>query len=182
MYYLISILLGLIPEVLYFTLFLIYTKSIKKRKILLFILIGIAYFICLLIQQYRILNYLILLFLIYIILKILYRNGTQIIDIFIISLSYLYLIIISIIPILFLRDNLSNYYFLYIIDRVLLFLPFLSRNKFNILYKKYCSLWNRNDNIKKPIKSITLRNISLILLNLIILVSNIILISIIKLL
>ena len=44
MYYLLSIVLGLIPEVLYFTLFLSYTKNLKGKKIRLFVLTFILYF------------------------------------------------------------------------------------------------------------------------------------------
>ena len=46
MYYLVSILFGLIPEVLYFTLFITYTKNIKEKRIKLILLISIAYFLC----------------------------------------------------------------------------------------------------------------------------------------
>lgn len=180
MYYVISIILGLLPEVLYFTLFLIYTKDLKEKKLKLFALISIAYFICLLIQQLNILYYIILLALIYAILKLLYKNKTQITDIFIIGISYLWLAILSALLLLLLDENYTNYYYMYIVDRILLFLPFIFRNKFNTIYKKYYSLWNRNDNEKRPIKSITLRNISLILLNSLIFFLNITIINIVN--
>lgn len=163
MYYILSILLGLIPEVLYFTLFITYTKNIKEKRVKLFLLISVAYFLCILIQQWQVLYYMLLIVLTYLSMKLLYKNKVQIIDVFIISLSSLYLAILSAILLIFLNDN--NFVFLSIIDRILLFLPFIFRNKFNILYKKYCKMWNRNDAEKRPIKSITLRNISLILLN-----------------
>lgn len=181
MYYIISILLGLLPEVLYFTMFLVYTKNLKEKKIKLFLLISIAYFICLLLQQYKTLYYLFFLFSIYIILKLLYKNKTQIIDIFIISLTFLYLIILSLISSFILKGNYENlilYYFLYIINRIMIFIPFIFKDKFNILYKRYCELWNRNDKIKRPLKSITLRNISLIMLNVSIFLLNIVIINI----
>ena len=79
-----------------------------------------------------------------------------------------------------LKEDTSNYYYLYVIDRFLLFMPFIFKNKFNVIYKKYCNLWNRNDKEKRPIKSITLRNISLILLNSFIFIANITIINIIK--
>lgn len=180
MYYILSILLGLIPEVLYFTLFITYTKNIKEKRIKLFLLIGIAYFLCILIQQLQILFYLVLIFAIYLSLKILYKRKTQIIDIFIISVAYFWVIILSFFLIFLVKKDLSNYMIIYFIERFLLFTPFVFKNKFNIIYKKYCSLWNRNDKEKRPIKSITLRNISLILLNSFIFFINIAIINIIN--
>lgn len=162
---LISILFGLIPEVLFFTLFITCAKGIKKKRIKLFLLMSIAYIICMFIKRYEVFYYCLFVVLIYIILKILYGNKTQIIDIFIINLGFNYVCITSYICFLFLEKDLSNYYYLYIIERIILFCIFIFRKSFNSLYKKYCALWNRNDNIKRPIKSITLRNISLITLN-----------------
>lgn len=180
MYYLISILFGLIPEVLYFTLFLIYTKNIKEKRIKLFLLISIAYFLCMLVQQYNVIYYILLIALVYIIMKILYKNKTQIIDVFVFSLSTVYLTLLSYLGFILFNDDLSNYYTLYTIARILLFVPFIFKNKFNLLYKKYCKLWNRNDKEKRPIKSITLRNISLIIINIVIFFMNVYAISIIK--
>ena len=168
-----SILLGLIPETLFFTFFLIYTKNIKEKKLKLFILIIISYILCMFIQRYKIIYYVLLIILIYIISKILYKEKTQIIDVFVIATMYLYLTITSIICFSFVKEDFSNYYILAIINRLLLLIPFIFKNKFKLIYKKYCSLWNRNDNIDRPIKSITLRNISLILLSLLIFIVNI---------
>lgn len=180
MYYLISILFGLIPEVLYFTLFITYTKNIKEKRIKLFLLISIAYFLCMLIIQYEIIYYILFIVCVYAILKILYKDKTQIIDIFVFSLSTIYLTLLSYLGFIFFNDDLSNYYTLYIIARILLFVPFIFKSKFNTLYKRYCKLWNRNDKEKRPIKSITLRNISLIIVNIVIFFMNIYAISIIK--
>lgn len=180
MYYVLSVLLGLIPEVLYFTLFISYTKNIKEKRVKLFLLISVAYFLCMLIQQYKLMYYMLLIVLMYFIAKILYRRKVQIIDFFVFSISAIYLTILSYICFLFLKKDLSNYYFLYFIDRVILYLPFIFKNKFNIIYKKYCKLWNRNDNEKRTIKSITLRNISLIIINIAIILMNILAYSIIN--
>ena len=174
MKFLMSFILGLLPEVLFFTLFLISTKNIKTKKIRLFISISIIYLILVLFQNYQIINYIAFLFLIYLALKILYGKETQIIDFFIFSISYIYVFIISYICFRFVNNNLENYWTLFIIDRILLFIPFIFKNKLNLLYKKYCSLWNRNYQKKQPIKSITLRNISLISLNIFIFLCNIV--------
>lgn len=178
MYYTIGIILGLIPEVLYFTLFLVYTKHIKEKRIKLFLLIALAYTLTIFIKQYILLYYLAFIVLVYISLKFLYKEKTQIIDIFIIVYLFFYLSLVSFICFLFMKEDKSNYYILYIIDRILLYIPFIWKTKFNNLYKKYCKLWNRNDKEKRPIKSITLRNVSLIAINFIIIFMNIYMISI----
>ncbi len=170
---LMSIILGLLPEVLYFTIFLIYTKNIKEKRLKLCILISIAYALCMFIQRYKLIYYILFIVLVYIILKILYKDKTQIIDIFTFSFSTIYMTLLSYICFIFLDKDYNNYYLLMTLDRIFLFLPFIFKNKFNNIYRKYCSLWNRNDNIKRPIKSITLRNISLITINIAIFLMNI---------
>ena len=76
MYYLVSILLGMIPEVLYFTLFLIYTKDLKDKKFRLFGLISIAYIINIVLCDYNVIYNVIFIFLVYLILKLLYKKKT----------------------------------------------------------------------------------------------------------
>lgn len=173
---LISVVLGLLPEVLYFTMFLICTKDIKEKRIKLGLLISIAYVLCMFIQKYKVIYYVLFIALVYAILKLLYKEKTQIIDIFVISISTIPLTLLSLIY--FGINKYFNYYVLLIFNRILLFLPFIFNNKFNLLYKKYCSLWNRNDYVKRPIKSITLRNISLIIINLLIFIINIVIMKI----
>ena len=177
---LVSIVLGLLPEVLYFTLFLSYTKNIKEKRLRLGILIAVAYMLCMFIQRYQIIYYVGFVALVYLILKLIYKKKTQIIDVFIIEISQLYLAITTFLMFIFLKTDLSNYMLLYVINRILLFIPFIFKNKFNILYQKYCKFWNRNDKEKRPIKSITLRNTSLIILNIGIFLMNIYLGSIIN--
>ena len=178
--FILSLLLGVIPETIYTTLFLTYTKNLKEKKILLGILIAISYILCVMIIRFQILFYIVFLFIVYIILKLLYKEKTQIIDIFIIALAYLWMSILSFILMFCVKQDYSNYYLICVINKILLFMPFIWKNKFNILYKKYCSLWNRNDKVKRPIKSITLRNISLILLNSFVFFLNIAIINIVN--
>lgn len=172
MKFILSLFVGMIPEVLYFTLFLIYTKNLKEKKIKLFLLIAIAYVLCIMISRYKILYYVSFIFLIYLILKLLYRKKTQIIDIFVIMYASFYLTLLS--YLIYFAHDFTSYLICYAINRILLFAIFVFRNKFNVLYQKYCKFWNRNDSIKRPMKSITLRNISLIVINCIIFFMNII--------
>lgn len=176
--FIISLFLGMLPEVLYLTLFLIYTKNLKENKIKLGILISIIYILCIMISRYKLLYYISFIFLTYIALKILYKEKTQIIDIFIIMYGTFYLTFLSFL--VYFAKDIKSYYICYVIDRILLFSIFIFKKYFNKLYKKYCLYWNRNDNIKRPIKSITLRNISLISINCIIFIMNIICIYIIN--
>lgn len=178
--FLISLLLGMFPEVLFFTMYLIYTKNIKEKRLKLFLLISIAYILCVMIIRHQVIYYIVFLFLIYLILKILYKKKTQIIDIFIINISFAYVALISSICFSFVNNNYILYYIMLVINRVLLFLPFIFKKKFNYLYKIYCNLWNRTTDKNRPIKSITLRNISLILLNSLIFLINLATISIIN--
>lgn len=180
MRFLLGLLFGMIPEVLYFTLFLTISKNIKEKRLKLFGLLCIAYIICLLLQRCVILYYMLLIALIFISMKFLYKKKVQIVDIFLIGVSYLWLAILSFILMKFVNEDMSNYMFVYVIQRILLFIPFIFKNNFNKIYKKYYKLWNRNDKEKRPIKSITLRNVSLILLNGIIFFLNINIIQIIN--
>lgn len=165
MYYLISILFGLIPEVLFLILFVDNIKNFKGKKIKLFMMIGLTYFLCLLIKQYVILYYFLFIIFTYFIFKILYKNETELIDIFIISFATMYLTLVGFVTFLFVDNNLSNYYLMYIVNRFLLFSIFIFKNKIKNFYSKYYKFWNRNDSIKKPFKSITIRNVSLVLIN-----------------
>ncbi len=169
----ISIILGLLPEVLFFTLFLSYTKNIKEKRLRLGILISVAYVLCMFIQRYEIIYYVGFITLVYLILKLLYRKKTQIIDIFIISLAFMYIALTSALCFYFVKSDFSNYYVMLIIQKILMFVIFIFRNKFNSIYNKYCKFWNRNDEEKRPIKSITLRNVSLITLNFLIFIVNV---------
>lgn len=173
----ISLLLGMLPEVLFFTLFLVYTKDIKDKKIKLFISIMLVYILCIMINRFKTLYYVVFIFLIYLVLKLLYKKKTQIIDVFVFSLSTIYLSFVGYICSRFINDNYLVYYIMLIINRILLFVPFIFKKTFNKMYKTYCGLWNRNDKIKRPIKSITLRNISLSVLNIFIFIMNIISVS-----
>lgn len=175
-----SILLGLIPEVLYFTLSIIFFKNIKEKRGWLIFLTSIAYFLCMFIRKYQIVYYVLFIAALYGILKILYKDKVQKIDIFVISLFSIYLTVISYLCSINFKEDLSNYYILYVVDRTLLFLPFVFKNKYHKLYQLYCTLWNRNDQEKRIIKSITLRNISLIIINIAIVFMNIYAVSFIK--
>lgn len=167
-----SIFLGMLPEVIYFYLFFIYVKNIKEKRIKLFLGILISYLLCIFLAPYEIFYYVIFIVFLYATLKILYLKEIQIIDVFIVMYGISYLALLSLL--IYFAYDFKSYVVCYIINRILLFSIFIFRKHFNKLYIKYCKYWNRNDNIKRPIKSITLRNVSLIILNCIIFIINMI--------
>lgn len=168
-----SLILGMLPEVLFLTLYLIFSKNIKKNKLKLFILLILGYVTLIMLIRYKLVFYLAYIVYAYLILKILYKS--EIIDFFVTLVGYSYLTLISLICF----KLINNYYVAYIIDRFMLFIPFIFNKYFNAIYLKYKGLWNRNDIKKRKIKSLTVRNISLLLLNFVIIGLNLILIYII---
>ena len=164
--FIVSLLLGMLPEVLYFTLFLSFTKKIKTKRLKLFLLLAIGYILLIMICRYQLIFYLVYIVYSYLVLKLLYKS--EIIDFFICSMGLSYITIVGLIGYLLIGYNYVVYY---IIARIVLYFIFLFKNKLNVFYNFYKSCWNRKDNLK--IKSITLRNISLVFLNLLIIIFNI---------
>ena len=76
------LLLGQIPEAIYFALFMIFTKQLKEKRLLFTILMVVDYAILLNLLMYNIWSQIIYIFLTYINLKILYKDEAQITDIF----------------------------------------------------------------------------------------------------
>lgn len=172
LYILLTIFVGMLPEIIYFTKFMEYAKNIKEHRIKFFLLMILTYVLCILVSQYKILYYVAFIFISYLAMKLIYKEKAQIIDIFVFSIAFLYVSVSSIICFMFVREDMSNYYLISILNRLTLILPFIFKNKFHNLYSLYKSLWNRNNKINRPIKSITLRNISLICLNIFIFILN----------
>ena len=126
-----SCILGLIPECLYLTLFLIYTKNIKNKRLILFLLICISYVFLILFNNYKIFSYTFFIFFVYISLKLIYKNKAQIIDIFIINISLIYLTLIGFICSKFVINDYTIYWIMYAINRILMFIPFIFHKKMN---------------------------------------------------
>lgn len=168
---LLELFIGQVPEAIYFALFLILGKNIKNKRILFILLMVLEYFLLTRIFVYNIYFQIIYCFLTYVILKILYKNKTQITDIFLFMFSSLLLIIFSLIGYGISYFTIKNLVFASIIKDILMFLYlFLRRNKINEKYKKYYNTWNRKVNQK--VRSLTVRNISIILFNIIFYIIN----------
>lgn len=169
--FIISLFLGILPDVFYYFIYIKKIKEIKSKNILFFILIFINYIVCIMLIQHQFYLYIIQDIVMYLIIKKLYKS--QINDMFLIIFLELYMLILALISF----NLINNYLIAYITYRVLLFLPLLLKNEIIECYKKYTKLWNRH-NIPNKIKSITLRNISLVVLNIMIILMYIILLHI----
>jgi hypothetical protein len=167
--FIISLLLGMLPDVLYYFIYIKQIKDIKTKSILFFTLLMIAFIIRN--MFYNLYTYILFDILIYLMIKKLYKS--QINDMFIIVFLETYMLILSLLSF----NLIHNYIIGFLIYRILLFLPLLFVNKIKSMYKNYTMLWNRH-NIPNKIKSITLRNISLVVLNITIILMYIILLHI----
>lgn len=158
--------LAQLPEPVYFSLFLIIGKNIKERRLLLIGIMAIQYFLLACIFQYNVWFQLIYTFMSFVNLKVLYKEKAQITDIFLFGVASIVLVLISLFTYSTAMVTYKNYYVSLIINRILLFgLLFLFKDNIRNKYKRFCSLWNRH---KKPnkIRSLTVRNISIIAFNL----------------
>lgn len=167
--FVLSLIFCTIPDTIYYAMFISVTKNKNFNKKLYF-LIFIGYIIFNMICVYNLYLYLLFYLYIYFALKIIYKS--QINDFFlIVFIDFYYLILSSLCYFL-----VPNYLIAYLINKILLFFPLIFKDKLKKLYIIYTKLWNKNKEAKQPIKSITLRNISLVLLNVIIVISDILLI------
>ena len=164
--FIIGLLIGMLPEVLYFTLSICFVKDIQKNRLKLFSLLAVGYIVLIMICRFQLLFYLGYIVYVYVVLKKLYKS--KIIDLFIVSVISTYLTLAS-----FISFKLIDTYMLaYLVNRLMLFIPiFLLNYKLNDFYNVYYILWDRHEGNK--IKSITVRNISLVFINMLIVIFNV---------
>jgi len=159
--------LGQIPEAIYFSLFMIFAKRLKEKRISFIILMILEYILLKQFIKFNIwfqISYTILTF---IILKLLYKEKAQITDIFTFTIASMFLIVVDI-PIYFIgRLFTNNYFIIFVFERIIVFITlFLLKDKLFKIQNLYKKLWNRNDKQKKKIKSTTFRCINIIVFNL----------------
>jgi hypothetical protein len=173
--FIISLLLGILPDILYYYIYIKSIKKINTKNILFFILLCINYILCIILIQHQFYLYIIQDIIIYFIIKKLY--SSQINDVFLVIFLETYMLVLALISF----NLIENYIVSFVVYRIFLFLPLIFKNRIINFYENYTKLWNRH-NIPHKIKSITLRNISLVVLNIMIILMYIILlhISIIK--
>ena len=164
-----QLLLGQIPEAIYFALFMILVKNIKEKRVLFTILMILEYVLLKLAFPFNMWFQVTYTFMTYIILKILYKEKSQIIDIFTLSIGSIILILISAgVSILF--DY--NMILVVLSSRILMLMfLFIFRHKLNKIQNLYKLLWNRNDKPKR-IKTTTFRAINTVVFNLLFFIIN----------
>lgn len=166
-----ELLIGQIPEAIFFSLFMIYAKGLKEKRILFIILMVVEYLLLKYSFQYNWLfqiGYMITTFLT---LKVLYKEKSQITDLFILLIAYIIMIITSVICVFIFKNNMI---IISISNRILIFtLLFLLKNKLIAIQKIYKKFWNRNDKSHLKIKSTTFRALNITIFNLIYVIINI---------
>lgn len=166
-----ELLLGQIPEALYFALFIIFAKQIKEKRILFTVLMVFEYLLAKYTFQYSVLFHISYIVLIYLLLKILYKEKSQITDIFIVLISYVFLGITS--ALCFFMCN-KNALIASIVNRIIIFgFIFTMNYRLYKIQKIYKVFWNRNKE-KKIMKSATFRSLNVVIFNLTFYVINIV--------
>lgn len=166
------LLLEKVCEALYFSLFLIIGKNLKEKRLLFITIMVLEYLALTSILQFNIWIQIIYTFMSFVNLKVLYREKAQITDIFLFAAASIVLILISFICGVFQICFGINHFTLLIINRILIFLLlYCIKNKICLLYNKYTNNWNRHERAK--IRSLTLRNVSIIIFNLMFCIINI---------
>lgn len=168
-------------EAVFFALFLIFGKKLKEKR-LLFIGIMIAeYLILKHFIKFNVYFQLAYTFMTFLTLKVLYKEKAQITDIFLFMSASLIIITVSVIayiPLhLIFKNNVVYFWYIVvlIINRIILaIILYLIKDKINVIYKKFYTRWNRPKHFNNAkIKSLTLRNISIIIFNLMFYIINI---------
>lgn len=170
------LLVGIIPEIFLFYIYVINVKGLKEKKLLCFIGFTFIYIVSKFIFKYSVYFNVICIFGFYGVLKILYKEKAKITDIFLISFVSFLLVLLSV----FTYFCYSNYILSIIINRVLILCFAYFSKYFKDFYVKYMICWNRNRKNPNKIRSLTLRNISIITFNFMIFIINLMLQQIVK--
>ena len=152
-------------EPIYFSLFLIIGKDLKNKRFLLTLIMIFEYVMLKEFIKFDVLFQVIYTFMSFINLKVLYKEKAQVTDIFLFAGASIILILLSMFTYLTALYTYKNYMISLIFNRILIFdFIFIFRKQIRKLYKEFYSLWNRHSKPNK-IKSLTLRNISIIVFN-----------------
>lgn len=170
-----ELILGQIPEAIFFSLFMIYAKGIKEKRILFTVLMVAEYLLLKYSFQYNWLFQIGFMIMTFLTLKILYKEKSQVTDLFILLIGYIYMMIVSAICFIPIQHNITfeNYIISCIINRIILFTSlFVLNHKLEKLQKLYKKFWNRNNQENKKIKSTTFRSLNIFVFNIIYFIIN----------
>lgn len=165
-----ELLLGQVPEAIYFALFMIFTKEIKTKRLTFIVLMVIEYILLLQTLVFNSWFQILYTLLTFITMKVLYKETTQITDIFTFGIASLVLMLISVMTFMVLREYTIT---AVIFNRLLMFgFLLVCRKKLPAIQKLYKKLWNRNDKNKTRMKSTTFRSINVVIFNLMFYIIN----------
>ena len=153
---------------------MIFAKNLKEKRLLFILLMILEYIMLTRILIFTSWFQVLYTVITYLILKVLYKEKAQITDIFTFTIGSIVLMIISIFCVFLTCVIFKNAMVSGIINRLLMFMLLFIFHKYlykiQNLYKKF---WNRNDKIKKKIKSVTFRCINLAIFNIMFYIINI---------
>lgn len=165
-----ELLFGQIPEAVYFALFLILTKSLKEKRTLFIILMTIEYVLCLNVQLFSTWSHIVYTFLVFITLKLTYKEKAHTTDVFTFGIASLVIMCTSTISFLLFMPHTI---LVLIFSRILLFIfLIIFRNKLSKIQNLYKKLWNRNDKINTKMKSTTFRSLNIVIFNIMFYIIN----------
>jgi len=168
-----EIFIGQLPEAIYFAIFMIFTKGIQKNKLKFVTLMTCEYILLMNSIPYSIWTHVLYFVVTYMILKLLYKDLCQITDIFTLTIGGLILILSSAVVLPLYLAGLPYIWYV-VINRLILFMllffitPILPK-----LEETYKKIWNRNDKIKKPIKTTTFRCMNIVIFDIMFCLINI---------
>lgn len=176
----ILLLLEKVCEAIYFALFIIYGKNLKEKRLLFIGIMIFEYLIFKSVIHYNVWFQILYTFMSFINLKVLYKEKAQVTDVFLFMVASVILMILGALiylPVYFICNEnvtLIPYIMSLIINRTLMFsIIFLLHKNINKFYKNFYKHWNRpNKKHNNKIKSLTLRNISVIIFNLMFCIIN----------
>lgn len=159
-------------EAIYFSLFLIVGKNIKNKRLLLIAIMIFEYLALKHFIKYNVWFQIIYTFMSFVNLKVLYKDKAQVTDIFLFMIASIIVIILGMLCGIVLFFNINLYGVMLVINRLLMFtIIIIFKNKIYNLYTKMTKFWNRHTEPHK-IKSLTLRNINIIIFNIMFYIIN----------
>lgn len=164
---LLELFLGQIPEAIFFSLFMIFVKNLQEKRILFSSLMILEYLFLTYFIKFNIWFQVLYTFATFLILKLLYKEKAQIIDIFTFMIGSLIMGVFDGVLYFIVWKTINNYLIYAVMVRVLQIIFFVLFHKklykIQYLYKK---LWNRNRQHPNKIKSATFRSLNIVIFNL----------------
>lgn len=166
---LLELFLGQIPEAIFLALFMIFAKALQKKRVLYVAIMVVEYVLLLNIFPYNWYFHISLTVITFLTLKVLYKEKSQVTDIFILLIAYIVLGVSSAICFLICQKDAL---IATILNRVIIFgLLFHFRNKLYNIQKLYKKFWNRSDE-PKAMKSTTFRSLNIVIFNVMFVIFN----------